>query len=84
MSSVTADSFGDFVPDHRSPPSNDQVAVRQKPPEVQQRALIQRTPNYGQEPDIGKWPVWKVSVFVVVFCGAFWAGVIYLGMRLFS
>ena len=29
-----------------------------------------------------KWPAWKVTVFVVAFCGAFWTGVAYLLTRL--
>ena len=36
---------------------------------------------YADEP---KWPAWKVTVFVIVFCGAFWAGVLYLLSRLFG
>ena len=34
---------------------------------------------YADEP---KWPAWKVTVFVIVFCGAFWGGIGYLAMRL--
>lgn len=26
-----------------------------------------------------KWPAWKVILFVVLVCGAFWSGVGYLG-----
>ncbi|HVY88065.1 MAG TPA: hypothetical protein VG942_04305 [Hyphomonadaceae bacterium] len=38
------------------------------------------TPDpYADEP---KWPAWKVTVFVIVFCAAFWAGIAYLAMRL--
>lgn len=29
-----------------------------------------------------KWPAWKVTVFVVAFCGAFWTGIAYLLARL--
>jgi hypothetical protein len=38
----------------------------------------------GPDPfaDEHKWPAWKVTVAVVVFCGAFWTGVGYLAMRL--
>jgi hypothetical protein len=38
----------------------------------------------GPDPfaDEQKWPAWKVTVAVVVFCGAFWTGVGYLAMRL--
>ncbi len=36
---------------------------------------------YSDEP---KYPAWKVSLFVIVFCGAFWAGISYLAMRLFG
>ena len=38
----------------------------------------------GPDPfaDEPKWPAWKVTVAVVVFCGAFWTGIGYLAMRL--
>jgi hypothetical protein len=36
---------------------------------------------YVDEP---KWPAWKVTIAVIVFCSAFWAGVGYLVSRLFS
>ncbi len=29
-----------------------------------------------------KWPAWKVTVFVLAFCGSFWTGVVYLLARL--
>ncbi len=32
--------------------------------------------------DEPRWPAWKVTVAVVVFCSAFWTGVGYLAMRL--
>ena len=57
MSSVTADSFGDLVPEPRSPLTRGQVDVRDKPSPVDPRPLVQTSPTYGQEPDIGKWPV---------------------------
>lgn len=34
--------------------------------------------------DQTKWPAWKVTVAVVAFCGAFWAGVGYLVLKLFG
>jgi hypothetical protein len=83
MSSVAADSFGDFVPEPR-PTDTRGVDVRDKPSRHSERPLVSTTPTYGQEPDVGKWPAWKVTLFVVVFCGAFWGGLIYLGMRLFG
>lgn len=33
-------------------------------------------------PDEPKWPAWKVTIAVVIFCGAFWAGIGYLAVRL--
>lgn len=30
------------------------------------------------------YPAWKVTLFVIVFCGAFWGGIAYLAMRLFG
>lgn len=34
---------------------------------------------YADEP---KWAAWKVTLTLVIFCGAFWAGISYLAMRL--
>ncbi len=31
-----------------------------------------------------KWPAWKVTVFVLAFCGSFWTGVVYLLARLLA
>ena len=31
-----------------------------------------------------KWPAWKVTVFVVAVCGAFWTGLAYLLVRLLA
>ena len=84
MNFVTAESFGDLVPEPRSPLPHLQVDVRDKPSSRSKRPLVQHSPTYGQEPDIGKWPAWKVSLFVIGFCGAFWAGVIYLCLDLFG
>jgi hypothetical protein len=36
---------------------------------------------YANEP---KWAAWKVTLFVILFCGAFWAGIAWLVMRLFA
>jgi hypothetical protein len=36
---------------------------------------------YANEP---KYAAWKVTLFVILFCGAFWAGLSYLAMRLFG
>ena len=33
-------------------------------------------------PDEPKWPAWKVTLAVVVFCTACWAGIGYLAVRL--
>lgn len=82
MSSATAGSFGGFVPDPRTPHAHGPVDVRDKPASHDGRALVQRTPTYGGEPDVGKWPAWKVSLFVIVFCGAFWTLVYVLGSKL--
>lgn len=32
--------------------------------------------------DEPRWAAWKVTLAVVVFCGAFWAGLGYVAMRL--
>lgn len=34
---------------------------------------------YADEP---KWPAWAVGLGVVVFCGAFWAGIYFIASRL--
>lgn len=31
-----------------------------------------------------KWPLWAVALFVIAFCGAFWAGAAYLVTQLFG
>ncbi len=38
----------------------------------------------GPDPfaDDPKWPAWKVTIAVFVFCGAFWSGIGYLALRL--
>ena len=43
-----------------------------------------RTPvvDAGNANDEPRWPAWKVTVAVVIFCGAFWMGVGYVAMRL--
>lgn len=41
--------------------------------------------NDNDLPEIdGKWPAWKVTTLVILFCGAFWTGVVMLAMRLFG
>jgi hypothetical protein len=34
--------------------------------------------------DEPKWPAWKVTIGVIVFCTAFWAGIAYIFSRLFG
>ncbi len=34
--------------------------------------------------DEPKWPAWKVTIAVVVFSGAFWAGIYWIGSSLFQ
>ena len=63
------------------------VETRQRPERAEPvrpaEPSIARAPTLA-EPHIEKWAAWKVSLFVILFCGAFWSGVIYLGMRLFG
>lgn len=85
--------FGGFLSEHRrTPPPSPLKMVDTRP------ASDGRAPNVGDTPfadrgginppdpyaDEPKWPAWKVTVFVIVFCGAFWAGVVYLLARLFG
>jgi hypothetical protein len=52
--------------------------------------VMRRAPAHGMLPpshdpltdDEPKWPAWKVTVFVLAFCGAFWGGIIWLALRL--
>ena len=46
---------------------------------VRTRAAVIASDPFADEP---QWPAWKVTLAVMVFCGAFWAGVGYLAMRL--
>jgi hypothetical protein len=52
------------------------------------RASGSRTVFGGEPPDPyadePKYSAWKVTLFVILFCGAFWAGLSYLAMRLFG
>ncbi|MEO9971488.1 MAG: hypothetical protein ABJG15_16955 [Hyphomonadaceae bacterium] len=34
--------------------------------------------------DTVRWPIWQSALFAVGVCGAFWGGVIYLGVQLFG
>ncbi|MDP3738007.1 MAG: hypothetical protein Q8R02_11490 [Hyphomonadaceae bacterium] len=34
--------------------------------------------------DETRYAAWKVTLFVIVFCAAFWGGIAYLAMRLFG
>jgi hypothetical protein len=45
-----------------------------------------RLPSNLPDPLAGepKWPAWKVTVAMIVFCSAFWAGIGYLISRLFA
>lgn len=48
---------------------------------------VRRAPAIESEPvdlliDEPRWAAWKVTLTVVVFCGAFWAGIGYVAMRL--
>lgn len=78
---VGAASVGGFVTKSHS----SQVSARhvERPVEaVAQRSGLRAPPP--EFPSDAKWPAWKVSVFVIVFCGAFWTAAIYLGVRLFG
>lgn len=41
-------------------------------------------PPVSRGPQEDKYPRWAVTLFVVGFCAAFWGGVIWLAMGLFS
>lgn len=38
----------------------------------------------GPEDADAKWPAWKVTVVVIVFCAAFWGAVAYAAARVFG
>lgn len=54
--------------------------------DLHQRAPVQQDDLDGPDPYAGeaKWPAWIVTVAVILFCGAFWAGVSYVGSLLFG
>jgi len=56
--------------------------------EVADRALLrgQRTDRSTRGPGDtdAKWPAWKVTVVVIVFCAAFWGAVAYAAVRVFG
>lgn len=41
-------------------------------------------PRRDPHADETKWPAWKVTIALIVFCGAFWTGMILLGLRLIA
>ncbi|MDZ4760406.1 MAG: hypothetical protein SGJ21_04980 [Alphaproteobacteria bacterium] len=82
MTAFSASSPGDFWLDARTsqasllPSSYKDGAPASDPSEA--RPLAQTEPAL----DTDKWPAWKVTVSVILFCGLFWAGVGYLVLRL--
>jgi hypothetical protein len=61
-----------------SPAHNDDAGG----PASQSRDAGSNLPDpYAGEP---RWAAWKVTLFVILFCGAFWAGIAWLVMRLFG
>lgn len=46
------------------------------------RPAADQAPLHNDFSDEPKWPAWKVTLAVVFFCGAFWAGIGYLAVRL--
>jgi hypothetical protein len=53
-----------------------------EPPRVAQ--AVQEDGSSLPDPFAGesKWAAWKVTLFVILFCGAFWSGVAWLVLRL--
>ncbi len=53
--------------------------------DLRQRLPLQED-SETPDPFVGerKWPAWIVTIAVIVFCAAFWAGVSYLGSLIFG
>ena len=80
MSRETALSPGETVAQVARHVSVAEIDVRERTDRAE--PLVARAPVYGVEPVVEKWPAWKVSLGVILFCGVFWTGAIYLIMRL--
>lgn len=48
---------------------------------VRRRLRSDPTDPMADEP---RYAAWKVTLFVILFCGAFWTGIAYIAMRLFG
>ena len=64
---------------------NKPIARASETDDLRQRLPVQddfETPDpYADE---RKWPAWMVTIAVILFCGAFWAGISYLGSLIFG
>jgi hypothetical protein len=63
-----------------SAPARDDPAARTPPPGLRGGGEDLPDPYVGEP----KWAAWKITLFVILFCGGFWAGVAWLLMRLFG
>ena len=48
---------------------------------VRRELRMDPTDPMADEP---RYAAWKVTLFVILFCGAFWTGIAYIAMRLFG
>jgi len=62
---------------------NTPIARASEKDELRQRLPVQEN-SEAPDPfaDQRKWPAWIVTIAVIAFCGAFWAGVSYLSSLL--
>ena len=67
---------------HATAPGRDDFAAR--PSKDASVGNDDQAPLPDPYADQTKWPAWKVTLAVIVFCGAFWTGVGYLVFRLFN
>ena len=79
---------GGFLADIRAVVHASAAGVDDVSASADKKAVAQREAEEGAippDPYVGdpKWPAWKVSLAVIIFCGAFWIGIGYLVSRFF-
>ncbi len=88
MSAIVTAFPGAFLSDTReaAPPSSARTVDVAEPSTFGVAGPRLSRPNGSPEfgpPDEEKYPRWAVTLFVVLFCGAFWTGVIWLALGFF-
>jgi hypothetical protein len=84
MTAVSVSMTGALLDHNRQgldPRASGAGSLRQPHAQETRPDLGRRDPGPGDAD--AKWPAWKVTSFVILFCGAFWTAVVYLISALF-